>query len=228
MTSVQSATTPTTTATTATTSNAADSQALDQNFDQFLQMLTTQLQNQDPLSPMDTTQFTNQLVMFSQVEQQLKSNDTLNKLLTMQTINMTSLGVSFIGKNVQVAGSDFTTDGTNPVKLAYSLPATAASGTMSIKDANGNVVYSKPIDLSTGTHDMTWDGTESDGSKAPAGTYTMTLTAVDQSGASLNVTGFVPGHVSGIETADDGTLMLSVGNNLVPMTSVRQVSDSAS
>lgn len=225
MTAVTSTTS--TTPAVSTPTNAADAQGLNQNFDQFLKLLTTQLQNQDPLSPMDTAQFTNQLVMFSQVEQQLKSNDTLNKLLTMQTINMTALGVSFIGKDVQVAGSSFTADGTNPVKLAYSLPATAAVGTISVTDASGNVVFTKPADLNTGTHDFTWDGKTSDGSMAPAGTYTLTVGAQDASGAPLNVTDYVPGRVSGLETADDGTLMLNVGNQLVPMTDVRKISDPA-
>ena len=226
MTAVTSTTTTTPAASTPT--NAADAKSLNQNFDQFLKLLTTQLQNQDPLSPMDTAQFTNQLVMFSQVEQQLKSNDTLNKLLTMQTVNMTALGVSFIGKNVQVAGSSFTADGANPVNLAYSLPSTAASGTISITDASGNIIFTKPSSLSTGTHDFTWDGKASDGSTAPAGNYTLTVSAQDSAGAALNVTGYVPGHVSGLETADDGTLMLNVGNQLVPMTDVRKISDPAS
>lgn len=226
MTAVAS-TTSTTPISTAT--NATDVQGLNQNFDQFLKLLTTQLQNQDPLSPMDTAQFTNQLVEFSQVEQQLKSNDTLNKLLTMQTVNMTALGVSFIGKDVQVAGSSFDTSASgSQVKLAYSLPATAASGNISIKDANGNVVFTKATDLSSGTHDFTWDGKETDGSTAPAGTYTLTVSAQDSSGAALNVTGYVPGHVTGLETADDGTLMLNVGSQLVPMTDVRKISDATS
>lgn len=225
MTAVSNATSTPSTASTAT--NASDVQGLNQNFDQFLKLLTTQLQNQDPLSPMDTTQFTNQLVMFSQVEQQLKSNDTLNKLLTMQTINMTALGVSFIGKDVQVAGSTFDANGTNSVNLAYSLPATAAAGTVSITDSHGNVVYTKAAELSSGTHEFTWDGKMQDGTQAPAGTYTLTVSATDSTGGSLNVTGYVPGHVAGLETADDGTLMLNVGNQLVPMTDVRKISDSA-
>ena len=218
-------TTATTPKTTSTATNATDVQGLNQNFDQFLKLLTTQLQNQDPLSPMDTAQFTNQLVGFSQVEQQLKSNDTLNKLLTMQTINMTSLGVSFIGKDVQVAGSSFNATGSGSVDLAYSLPSTAASGSISIKDSSGNVVFTKATDLSSGTHEFVWDGKETDGTTAPAGTYTMKVSAQDSSGAALNVTGFVPGHVSGVETADDGTLMLNVGSSLVPMTDVRKISD---
>ena len=205
--------------------NAADAKSLNANFDQFLRLLTTQLQNQDPLSPMDTAQFTNQLVMFSQVEQQLKSNDTLNKLLTMQTLNMTALGVSFIGKDVQVAGSSFDEGGGKQVNLAYSLPATAASGNISITDANGNIIYTRDAELAAGTHDFVWSGKDPTGADAPAGAYTLTVSAQDATGAPLNVTSYVPGHVTGLETADDGTLMLNVGNQLVPMTDVRKISE---
>ncbi len=210
------------------TGTGTDAAALDQNFNQFLSMLTTQLQNQDPLNPMDTAQFTQQLVMFSQVEQQLKTNSTLSSLLSMQSVNTTALGVSFIGKDVQAAGSTFTGGGGSTSALAYSLPTTAAKGTIAITDANGNVVFNQPINLATGTHDFSWNGTNLDGTAAPAGTYTLTVSALDASGNAINTTGFVPGRVTSLETADDGTLMLNVNNNLVPMTDVREVSSPAS
>lgn len=205
--------------------NAADVGTLNANFDQFLRLLTTQLQYQDPLSPMDTAQFTNQLVMFSQVEQQLKSNDTLNKLLTMQTLNMTALGVSFIGKDVQVAGSSFDQGGGKPVNLAYSLPTAAAAGSISIVDANGNTVYTREAELTPGTHEFMWDGKDSTGAPVAAGSYTLVVGAQTAEGDALNVTTYVPGHVTGLETADDGTLMLNVGSLMVPMTDVRQISE---
>ena len=238
-TSVPSTTTPTNTTNTSNTSNTSSTSststdgtsaaALDQNFDEFLQLLTTQLQNQDPLDPMDTTQFTNQLVEFSQVEQQLKTNDTLSSLLSLQTVNMTSLGVSFIGKNVQAEGSTFSsTNSGQSVNLAYSVASTPATGTISITDANGNVVYNTPINLTSGTHDFTWNGTETDGTQAPAGTYTLTVSASDATGAPITTTTYVPGTVSGLETSDDGTLMLDINGSLVPMTDVRQVSDATS
>jgi flagellar basal-body rod modification protein FlgD len=205
--------------------NQADVSRLNQGFDDFLKLLTTQLQNQDPLSPMDTSEFTNQLVMFSQVEQQLRSNDTLNKLLTMQTLNMTALGVSFIGKDVQIAGDTFANAGGQPANFAYTLPATAKAGTISITDQAGNIVYTKAIDTSMGTHDFTWNGITDGGLPAPAGEYKLIVSAQDATDAALNVTTYVPGHVSGLQTADDGTLMLNVNGQTIPMTSVRQVSE---
>lgn len=227
MTTVNTATAATSTTASSTTQN--DVNALNTNFNDFLSLLTTQLQNQDPLSPMDSTQFTNQLVQFSSVEQQIKSNDTLTKLLSAQTLNMTALGVSFIGKNVQVTGDNFSIDGSGTTQhLAYTLPSSAATGTISITDGDGNVVYTKSMsDLGAGTHDFTWDGTTTSGTAAPAGKYTLTVSASDDTGGSLNVTTFVPGYVSGVQTADDGSLQLNVGDTTVPITDVRQVSEAA-
>ncbi|MDF3022962.1 MAG: flgD [Alphaproteobacteria bacterium] len=203
--------------------NAVASTQLNQNFDDFLQMLTTQLQNQDPLSPMDTAQFTNQLVQFSQVEQQLRGNDTLNKLLAMQTLNMTALGVSFIGKDVEVAGDTFTATGTSPVAMSYTLPEAATSGTISILDENGDTVYSEDAEKTAGTHEFVWDGMNDDGNMAPAGKYTVKVSAGNATTTSLNVTTYVPGRVTSLESADDGTLLLNVNGVKVPLTDVRKI-----
>ena len=143
---------------TAAQKTATASAQLNTNFDDFLKLLTTQLQNQDPLSPMDTAEFTNQLVMFSQVEQQLRGNDTLNKLLAMQTLNMTALGVSFIGKDVEVAGTSFQSTGAGSVSMSYDMPADATKSTIRISDADGNTVYSQDGDETAGHHDFVWDG----------------------------------------------------------------------
>ncbi len=207
------------------TKNATASTQLNQNFDDFLKMLTTQLQNQDPLSPMDTAQFTNQLVQFSQVEQQLRGNDTLNQLLAMQTLNMTALGVSFIGKDVEVTGDTFTTDGTASTSMSYTLPEASTSGTISILDANGDTVYSEDAAKTAGTHDFVWDGKNNNGNMAPAGTYTLKVSAGNATTTSLNVTTYVPGRVTSLESADDGTLVLNVNGVKVPLTDVRKISE---
>jgi flagellar basal-body rod modification protein FlgD len=209
------------------TKNATASTQLNQNFDDFLQMLTTQLQNQDPLSPMDTAQFTNQLVQFSQVEQQLRGNDTLNQLLAMQTLNMTALGVSFIGKDVEVAGDTFTADGVKGASMSYTLPEAATSGTISILDENGDTVYSTDAEKTAGTHDFVWDGKNNSGNMAPAGTYTLKVSAGNATTTSLNVTTYVPGRVTSLESADDGTLVLNVNGQKVPLTDVRKIAEAS-
>lgn len=197
---------------------------LNQDFDDFLLLLTTQLQNQDPLSPMDTNEFTNQLVQFSGVEQQIKTNSNLENLISMQTLNMTALGVSFIGKTVEVSGDTFAMNGTDPTTFSYVVPETATSGTISIKDENGDTVFSTEIENAAGRHDFTWNGIDKNGNPVAAGKYTVSVSATNAESASLNVTTSVPGFVSGLESGDDGSLMLVINGKKVPLTEVRKIS----
>lgn len=206
---------------------AQDRVSLGQDFDQFLRLLTTQLQNQDPLSPMDSAEFTNQLVQFSNVEQSIKQNDSLEKLLAMQTLNLTALGVSFIGKDVEITGNTFKKLDTGSVAFSYQMPADAVSTTLSILDENGNVVYTQNAEKTAGRHDMIWDGLDNSDQPLPAGTYEIRIAALTENKTALNVQTFVPGHVDGLESADNGDLLLIVGSNKVPMTEVRKISKPA-
>lgn len=204
---------------------AVDRASLGQDFDQFLRLLTTQLQNQDPLSPMDSTEFTNQLVSFSAVEQSIKQNDQLGKLLAMQALNLTALGVSFIGKDVEISGDTFEKGAMGPVTFSYDMPSDAATGTISIVDEEGQVVWSQAADTAAGRHDLTWDGMDNSNQALDAGSYTVRIGALTAKNAALNVTTYVPGHVDGLESADNGDLLLVVGKNKVPMTEVRKISE---
>jgi flagellar basal-body rod modification protein FlgD len=205
----------------------SDGLKLNQDFDQFLRLLTTQLQNQDPLSPMDSNEFTNQLVQFSNVEQQIKTNTNLENLLGLQTLNLTALGVSFIGKSVEVSGKTFQADGVTPVTLSYSLPGTPNTGTISILDENGNSVYSREIEKTAGLHTFTWDGKNSNGNSVASGKYEIRVSALTETNGSLNVSTYVPGYVNGLESSEDGTLVLNVGELQVPITDVRKIFQTA-
>jgi flagellar basal-body rod modification protein FlgD len=209
---------------TATSATTQDSTKLGQDFNQFLTLLTTQLQNQDPLSPMDSTQFTNQLVAFSGVEQQIKGNQLLTSLLSSQTLNMTALGVSFIGKNVEVAGKEFQAKAGASTTLTYEMPSKAETGTISITDDKGVVVYSANAELSAGVHSFTWNGKDKNGQAVPAGKYTIKVGAIDAEKTALNVSTYVPGYVSSLETANDGSLVLDVSGTKVPLSDVRKIS----
>lgn len=204
------------------TSSQATVSRLNQDFDQFLRLLTTQLQNQDPLNPMDSTEFTNQLVAFSQVEQQIKTNDQLESLLAFQTLNLTAVGLSFIGKNVEITDSNFFKTADSSATMSYVMPEGAAKGTVTITDADGRTVYKADADITSGTHKFTWDGKDTNGVAVPEGTYTLKVSAMDVNEKSLNLTTFVPGYVEGIETGDDGNLNVIVNGRLVPVTSVRK------
>ncbi|MDD9901802.1 MAG: flagellar hook capping family protein [Alphaproteobacteria bacterium] len=210
--------------------SAADvsSQKLNQDFDQFLRLLTTQLQNQDPLNPMDSHEFTNQLVQFSGVEQAIKTNKNLENLLSLQTLNMTALGVSFIGKNVEVQGNNFLADGQGNYNLGYQLPQTANAGTITILDSSGQLVYSRDAELSAGKHDFTWNGLDNSGVPVPPGSYELRVSALTEENVSLNPTTYVPGYVNGLESDQNGNLLLSVDGQSIPITGVSKISEAPS
>ncbi len=215
----------------ATASNATkDTTILNENFDQFLLLLTTQLKNQDPLAPMDSTEFTNQLVSFSGVEQQIKMNDTLTELLALSQANQTNqttLGLSYIGLNIALQGNMFEYPGDGVVKMSYNLPSDAAAGTITILDENNNVVYSQEAELSSGKHQFYWNGQDQEGTPVSAGAYQIQVNAVDNDQNSIAATTIVPGMVTGIMTADDGSIDLIIGTlyqQSIPLSSVTQAS----
>ena len=208
----------TTNSTTAGSINSKDS--LNQTFNQFLTLLTTQLKNQDPLSPMDSTEFTNQLVSFSQVEQQLRTNDTLTKLLSNSSASQTSLGLSYIGLNVDMQGTTFSYPGAGDSKMSYNLSTAASINTISVLDKDGATVYSQTGDTSIGMHDFTWNGKDQSGKQLPVGTYQLRVSALDKDNKNITVTTTVPGYVQGIQTASDGSIMLIINNQQVPMSSI--------
>ncbi|MFH1157931.1 MAG: flagellar hook capping FlgD N-terminal domain-containing protein [Pseudomonadota bacterium] len=204
-----------------------DANTLNQNFDQFLLLLTTQLKNQDPLAPMDSTQFTNQLVSFSGVEQQIKMNDSLSKMLALSQTSQTALGLSYIGLNVALQGSQFEYPGSGVAQMSYTLPSDAAAGTVTILDGNNNVVYSQNAELSAGKHKFYWNGQDQNGTPAPAGAYTIRVGAIDKDQKNITATTIVPGMVTGVMTADDGSIDLIIGTQYqqtVPLSSITQAS----
>lgn len=203
--------------------STADTATLNENFDQFLLLLTTQLQNQDPLSPMDTAEFTNQLVSFSGVEQQIKTNKSLEDLLALNVLNITDIGLGFIGLDVESGGSSINFDGTTPQTMGYALNKAAVSNTVSIIDANGNTVYSETGETTTGQHQFTWNGLDSSGATAPAGYYTIQIDALDESGVAIPATTTVPSRIAGIESDGNGNVILITnGGEKIPITDVRK------
>jgi flagellar basal-body rod modification protein FlgD len=197
--------------------------SLDSTFSDFLTLLTTQLKNQDPTSPMDTAQFTNQLVSFSQVEQQLKSNADLDKLVTAANNNQTQLGLSYMGLDVSVQGNQFSFNPAtqSAVTVGYTLPAAATSNKISVLDSNSNVVYTTTGSLNKGSNTFTWNGKETNGTTAPAGNYTVQVSAMDATNTPIAATTLVPGQVTGMQTASDGTVQLVINNSqVVPLSSI--------
>lgn len=211
-----------TTSTTNTSTTAKDTSAFSSDYTTFLNLLTAQIKNQDPLSPMDTTAWTAQLVQYSSVEQQLKANGYLETIANNNTQNSMNAAVGYIGKTVTADQSTSTLkDGS--ADWQYALSAEATSATLSVSDSEGNVVWSGPAsDMTTGTHDFSWDGKDSAGKDLPEGQYTLSIKAANAAGdvdAAIGVTGVVT------SAADvDGTVVLKVGDTSVPLTDVTSVS----
>ncbi len=206
------------------TQKTATSQAsLGKDFNQFLTLLTTQLQNQDPMNPMDSSEFTNQLVQFSQVEQAINTNQKLDNLLSIQLSNVAGLALGYVGMDASYLSSELNFDGTTPVKTSYSLASQAATSKINIINEDGQVVYSLDGDKDAGKHDFTWDGTLSNGLKAAKGTYTIRIDALDSANAAITANTVVTGRVRGIET-QNGVINLLVGERAVPMSNVLNAS----
>jgi len=183
--------------TTSSSSTGANNAMIASNFTTFLQLLTTQLQNQDPLSPMDTNQFTQQLVEFAQVEQQMKSNDQLTSLVSLQTSAQASQALAYVGSTVVVDGSSAQlTNSQAKWNLNVTKPATA---TITITDSTGATVYTGKAALQPGGQVFTWNGLGTNGKQYPDGTYKLTATAVDANNQSVPVSPQVQGTVSSVD-----------------------------
>lgn len=193
--------------------------ALAEDFSQFLQLLTTQLQNQDPLSPMDSTEFTNQLVQFSQVEQQINSNAKLDNLVQLQLASISSVALGYVGMDISYISSEMSYDGETPVDISYALASEAITAKVNVYDEEGELIYSADAPKSTGINKFTWDGKDKAGQPVEAGTYTVKIDALDKEEEPIENTTVVSGHVKGIET-QNGVVYVLVGERAIPMSSI--------
>lgn len=187
--------------------NAAEASrtSLGGNFDTFLKLLTAQIQNQDPLSPMDATQFTQQLVQFSQVEQQIRTNEQMEALVTATRTSQTAGALTYLGRTVEIASSTagvVTAGDDIRWELAFSEPATRA--TARVQDASGRVIFEQALGAQTGRTRFTWDGMTSAGTPAPAGVYRLSIAATDAEGAAVAPTISVNETVTGVSFDEAG------------------------
>ena len=185
-----------------TTSSAAQTLSADMNT--FLTLLTTQLKYQDPLDPMDTAEFTNQLVQYSSVEQAIQTNEKLDSLLSMNIQNLGAQAVSYIGKVAQVLG-DVMPLQDGQAKAAYTLDKDVQSVTIIVKDLTGKVVYSEEGEVTAGTHEFDWDGKTAGGQQLEDGAYQIVVSAKAATGeTAANVTTTIFGKVTGVASDSDG------------------------
>lgn len=199
-----------------------DNSTIAKNFDQFLALLTTQLKVQDPTAPLNTNDFTAQLVQFASVEQQIKSNDTLNALLQTNLISNASNALGFVGKTVSASGATtYLKDETAKWSLDAERGGTA---TIAIKNEDGVTVATKTITVNAGTQDFTWDGKTNGDTIAPEGKYTITVIGKDTNDQSFNISTSISGKVDSVDlTTVPATLM--IGSIGIPMHKVKTITN---
>jgi flagellar basal-body rod modification protein FlgD len=215
------ASTNATTNTAAATTSSSSYNQLVSTYDTFLKMLTTQLRVQNPLDPMDAEKFTEQLVQYSSVEQQIATNQKLEDMLATMVSTATLGLVNYIGKKIE-AVSDVTQ--LKGGKAVWSLDSAGAAkdATITIRNSAGAVVYEGEMDLEKGENEFEWDGKLANGQEAPEGEYQISVTAADEDGAAVAVTTRVTGEVTGVDTS--GAIpYLKIGNTSVPLGALRKI-----
>lgn len=224
MTTAATTTTNTTATTSSTDTTALGRARLAQNFDTFLSLLTTQLKNQDPLSPLDSNQFTQQIVQMTGVEQQLATNDLLKQLVS-NTGSGVATAVSLIGKQVRATSADAQLKN-GQATWTYNLDRDASDVKLEIADSKGNTLRTiAATDNKAGDHVFNWDGKSASGTALPSGTYTLKVTAKDSSGNTVTSKTFADGVVTGVEQSNGSTL-LTINGAQVPwdqLLTIRQV-----
>jgi len=190
------------------------------NFNTFLQLLTTQLQNQNPLDPLDTNQFTSQLVQFASVEQQINMNTQLTTLISLQQATQATSAMNFLGSTATVDGS--TTNLTNSQATWTFSSDRPATGTVNITNSTGQLVYTGTYPISAGAQSFTWNGLNNSGTLNPDGAYTMSITAKDATGTAAAISTQVEGTVDAVDLTQNPPT-LTIGGQSYPLSKIKQV-----
>jgi len=195
---------------------AASTSGLTGNFNTFLQILTKQLQNQDPTSPMDTSQFTQELVEFSGVEQQLNTNSLLQQLVTASGASGVKSLLGYVGQYVEVPANNQLLIQNGQSDFSYSLPSVAQNVSIGVVNSANQQVATLNGPTASGVNNISWNGQDSSGNQLPDGIYTLSITATDSGGNPLTVSNTqLIGKVTGVQTADSNGNDLQLGPNLV-------------
>lgn len=204
---------------------AADQVQLTADYESFLRLLTAQISNQDPLAPMESTEFVSQLAQLSQVEQAVQTNANLEKMTAALSTSALMTDLSLIGREVTLPGDEMRLETGTPAAIGYELAAPAQSVTLRITDTAGTVVRSLPG--SSGTAGtlvrMAWDGRDDTGTPVAPGLYRLSVSAVDASGTPVAAQGFTSARVDSVAIDPAGaTLRLDTGR-LAGSADIREV-----
>jgi len=210
----------------ATTSASANANAtnplvaLSSNFNDFLQMLMTQLQNQDPTSPMDTNQFTSELVEFSGVEQQINTNSSLTQLIQLTQAGETMQGTSMTGKSVTVQATQIPVqNGSGTLNFT---DKTAGPVAIAITNSSGQALYSTTLNATSGQNTWTWNGTTNQGNQLADGAYNVAVVSGNADGTTTALPFTVTGTATGVQSLSSG-MQLQIGALTVPFSAVQSV-----
>ena len=214
----------TTTAATGTSTTLAKVGA---DFDMFLKLLVTQMQNQDPLKPMDSTEYTQQLAQYSQVEQTVKQTTALNDILSQLSTQSLTQANALIGREVEMDSNVSGLAGQSAAQWGYQASRAVATVEMTVKDASGVTMSTGTVNASGTTGRLAWDGKTKSGSTARDGAYTLSVVGRDAFGVEVPMTLTSVGKVSTVE-AKAGVVTLGVNGQGMPMTKLVRLADAAS
>ena len=189
------------------------------NFQTFLTLLTTQLQHQNPMDPLDTNQFTQQLVQFAGIEQQLKSNEQLKSLVEIEKGAQATQALVYVGNTVAIDGSKAQFDKSATWNFNSEQDTTAK---ITITNSAGQTAYSGNFNLKKGGSSFVWDGKGNDGVQWPAGTYTLTATGTDSKGNNVAISTEVQGVVDSVDLTSSPPL-LSIGGQSYTTDKIKRV-----
>jgi flagellar basal-body rod modification protein FlgD len=198
--------------TSSNSASTADQTRLSSNYTMFLTLLTTQLRHQDPTQPMDANQFTQQLVQYSSIEQQIKMNTNLEDMKSALAIANATQLVNYVGTTVTADSSKTTLQG-GQAKWSFSMPK-AASATVTVKNEAGAVVYSQQKSFTSGVQEFVWNGKKTDGTAAPDGTYTISFDAKDSAGNAVKPSAEVTGKVTALDFTSGQPYLLIDGMSI--------------
>lgn len=198
-----------------------DRVAIAEDFDQFLGLLITQLQSQDPSDPLDTNQFTQQLVQFTEVEQTVKMNENIEQLISLSAASAITNVVGYIGKEVTAAGSSAELK-SGLAQWPFSLAASSNDVSIKITNSSGATVFEENVAAGAGSHVFSWDGSTSAGGVAPEGLYNISITALDGSGSRIEASTATTGVVDGVDMSGSD-ILLDVGSQKIRLDEVTAI-----
>jgi flagellar basal-body rod modification protein FlgD len=198
---------------------------LNADYQMFLKLLTTQMQNQDPLDPMDSSEYTQQLVQFSAVEQSIEQTTALKAILARLGTGDVASASGLIGRDVQFASATSGLAGESPARWAWSLEGRAEAVTAEIRDSRGRKVATVALDPADTSGMLDWSGRMSNGSRAPDGAYTLSVVAQSADGSDVKARVGSVGRVQDV-VVDSGATFLGVNGVNLPFASVARVTGS--